>query len=50
MSFQEQQGVVFARFPDGEHYTALCTGVSIEQEDEYEEFYSVNLTLEEVDI
>jgi hypothetical protein len=50
MSFQEQQGVVFARFPDGEHYTALCTGVSIEQDDEYEEFYSVNLTLEEVDI
>lgn len=50
LEFQEQQGIVFARLPDGEHYTALCTGLSLEQEDEEDEFYKVNLTLEEVDI
>lgn len=50
MDFQEQQGIVLIRLPDGEHYTALCTGLSLEQDDEYEEFYNVNLTAEEVDI
>jgi hypothetical protein len=50
LEFQNHLGLVFIRFPEGEFYTALCTGLSLEQDDEFEEFYKVNLTLEEVDI
>jgi hypothetical protein len=50
LDFQTQLGIVLVRFPNIEHYHALCTGLSLEQDDEYEEFYKVNLTLEEVDI
>ena len=50
LDFQEQQGIVLVRLPKGEHYTALCTGLALDQDDEYDESYKVTLSLEEVDI
>lgn len=50
LNFQEQQGIVLLRMPSGMTYTALCTQCSIDQEDEYNETRSVNLTFEEVEM
>ena len=49
-AFQRQQGVVLVRKPEGWWMHALCTNVSISQEDEYDETKEVSLTLEEVGI
>lgn len=50
LEFQEQQGVVLARFPNGRMYTALCTNLSIEQVDEFDDSRTVNMTLEEIEV
>lgn len=50
LDFQDQQGIVLLRMPYGKMYTAVCTGISVEQEDEFDDFRTVNMTLEEVDI
>lgn len=48
--FQEQQGIVLLRMPNGRWHHALCTSLSIEQSDEYDETKTVNLSFEEVDV
>jgi hypothetical protein len=50
LKFQEQQGIVLLRMPNGMTYTALCTKCSIQQEDEYDMARNVSLTFEEVEI
>lgn len=48
--FQEYQGIVLVRLPNGRMYTALCTNLSIEQADEFDDSRNINITLEEIDI
>lgn len=48
--FQEQQGIVLLRLPEGRTYHALCTKCSIKQEDEYNETRTVDLSFDEVEI
>jgi len=50
LEFQEHQGIVLARFPHGRTYTALCSKLSIEQEDEYNQTRNISFTLEEVEV
>lgn len=50
LDFQDQQGIVLLRMPHGRMYTALCTSLSIEQEDEFDETRTINMTMEEVDL
>ena len=50
LEFQNQQGIVLLRMPNAITFNALCTNVTIEQEDEYDESRSVSMVLEEVDI
>lgn len=48
--FQEQQGIVLARLPFGRMYTALCTQLTIDQADEFDESRNITLALSEVEI
>ena len=48
--FQNQQGIVLARLPFGRMYTALCTQLSIEQADEFDESRNITMALSEVEI
>lgn len=48
--FQDQQGIVLARLPFGRTYTALCTQLTIDQADEFDESRNITMTLNEVDI
>ena len=48
--FQEYQGIVQVRMPFGRTYTALCTNLSLEQADEFDDSRNVNMTLEEIDV
>lgn len=48
--FQEQQGIVLARLPFGRTYTALCTQLTIDQADEYDDSRNISMALSEVDI
>lgn len=48
--FQNQQGIVLARLPFGRMYTALCTQLTIDQADEYDESRSITMSLSEVEI
>lgn len=50
LEFQEHQGIVFLRMPEGKHYTALCTNVNISHEEEADETRTVDISLEEVEI
>lgn len=47
---QEQQGIVLARLPFGRTYTALCTQLTIDQADEYDDSRNITMTLSEVEI
>lgn len=48
--FQSQQGIVLARLPFGRTYTALCTQLTIDQADEFDESRNITMALSEVDI
>lgn len=50
LNLQDQQGIVLARLPFGRTYTAVCTKLTIDQADEYDESRDISMTLEEVDI
>ncbi len=50
LEFQEQQGIVLLRLPGGQMYQALCTKLTLDQEDEYDEGRTVSMTLKEVDV
>ena len=50
MKFQQQQGVVLVRLPGGRTYQALCTKLTLDQEDEFEEGYNFSMTLKEVEV
>lgn len=50
IEFQDTQGIVLLRLPNGKTFHALCTQVNIEQADEFDESRNVSVTLEEVEI
>lgn len=50
IEFQNTQGIVLVRMPNGKFFHALCTQVNIEQADEFDESRNISLTLEEVEI
>lgn len=50
IDFQDTQGIVLLRLPNGKTFHALCTNVNIEQADEFDESRNVSLSLEEVEI
>ena len=50
IKFQQQQGVVLVRLPGGRTYQALCTKLTLDQEDEFEEGYNFSMTLKEVEV
>ena len=50
LAFQEQQGIVLLRMPFGRTFHALCTKLTIDQEDEFDESRKISMTLEEVEI
>lgn len=50
LEFQKQQGIVLLRLPEGQMYQALCTKLTLDQEDEFDESRTVSMTLKEVDI
>lgn len=50
LDFQDQQGIVLARLPHGRTYTALCTKLTIDQENEFDDSRNITMTLEEIDI
>lgn len=50
LAFQEQQGIVLLRMPYGRTFHALCTKLTIDQEDEFDESRKISMTVEEVEI
>ena len=50
LAFQEQQGLVLLRMPETNTYHAVCTKMTINQEDEFDETKAIDLSFEEVDV
>ena len=50
LNFQDQQGICLVRLPFGRMYTALCTQLTIDQADEFDESRNITLSLSEVDL
>lgn len=50
LEFQEQQGIILLRMPYGRTFHALCTKLTIDQEDEFDESRKITMTCEEVEI
>lgn len=50
LALQEQQGIVLVRMPFGRTFTALCTKLTISQEDEFDETRNIDLSVDEVEI
>ena len=50
LAFQKQQGLVLLRMPNTDTYQALCTKMTINQEDEYDETKTVDMSFMEVSV
>lgn len=49
LKFQNTQGIILVRLPNAKTFHGLCSSVNLNQEDEYDEFRTVDVTFEEVD-